>query len=112
MQQQWSVTRLPLVFYADRPQPETILSEPGDTLGTNAPAPVETTLVNSAAGAAGALAGWAVSSLGKRVRVILSFNIDFNSLSVLSLPLQTCKVQSGAQEWIDRALYRPQRTVI
>ncbi|SJK97742.1 uncharacterized protein ARMOST_00995 [Armillaria ostoyae] len=47
--------------------PETILSEPGDTLGTNAPAPVETTLVNSAAGAAGALAGWAVSSLGKRL---------------------------------------------
>ncbi|KAG7449615.1 ARM repeat-containing protein [Guyanagaster necrorhizus] len=48
--------------------PETILSDPGDRVSnSSAPASVETTLVNSAAGAAGALAGWAVSSLGKRL---------------------------------------------
>ncbi|KAK0461039.1 armadillo-type protein, partial [Desarmillaria tabescens] len=46
--------------------PETVLVEPGDR-STTTSVPSETTLVNSAAGAAGALAGWAVSSLGKRL---------------------------------------------
>lgn len=33
----------------------------------NVTLPTQGTLVNSAAGAAGALAGWAISSMGKRV---------------------------------------------
>ncbi|KAL0581808.1 Nuclear aminoacylation-dependent tRNA export pathway component [Marasmius crinis-equi] len=49
--------------------PETAIN-PMDRLGENSlppGAPGQATLVNSAAGAAGALAGWAMSSLGKRL---------------------------------------------
>nr|GAT57734.1 predicted protein [Mycena chlorophos] len=45
--------------------PETAAPEASETLGITAPA--QATLVNSAAGAAGALAGWAISSLGKKL---------------------------------------------
>ena len=50
-------------------QPETAIQENGQLLSpTNSPLPMaQTTLVNSAAGAAGALAGWAMSSLSKKV---------------------------------------------
>ncbi|RXW15424.1 hypothetical protein EST38_g10428 [Candolleomyces aberdarensis] len=45
-------------------QPETALNEPSlPEMNTSSPA----TLVNSAAGAAGTLAGWAISSLGKKL---------------------------------------------
>ncbi|KAJ7350311.1 armadillo-type protein [Mycena albidolilacea] len=43
--------------------PETAAPEASEALGITSPA--QATLVNSAAGAAGALAGWAISSLGK-----------------------------------------------
>ncbi|KAF7375945.1 Protein kinase domain-containing protein [Mycena sanguinolenta] len=43
--------------------PETAVSEASEALGITSPS--QATLVNSAAGAAGALAGWAISSLGK-----------------------------------------------
>jgi SCY1-like protein 1 len=46
-------------------QPDTAIPEASETLGITSPA--QATLVNSAAGAAGALAGWAISSLGKKV---------------------------------------------
>ncbi|KAJ7287403.1 armadillo-type protein [Mycena rebaudengoi] len=45
--------------------PETAAPEASETLGITSPA--QATLVNSAAGAAGALAGWAISSLGKKL---------------------------------------------
>jgi SCY1-like protein 1 len=46
-------------------QPETAVNEEQDTiLNTSVPVP---TLVNSAAGAAGSLAGWAISSISKKV---------------------------------------------
>ncbi|KAJ7668446.1 ARM repeat-containing protein [Mycena polygramma] len=45
--------------------PETAAPEASETLGISSPA--QATLVNSAAGAAGALAGWAISSLGKKL---------------------------------------------
>ncbi|KAJ6602181.1 armadillo-type protein [Mycena sp. CBHHK59/15] len=44
---------------------ETATPEASETLGITSPA--QATLVNSAAGAAGALAGWAISSLGKKL---------------------------------------------
>ncbi|KAJ7072523.1 hypothetical protein C8F01DRAFT_1104261 [Mycena amicta] len=47
--------------------PETAAPEASETLGITSPA--QATLVNSAAGAAGVLAGWAISSLGKRLAV-------------------------------------------
>jgi SCY1-like protein 1 len=50
-------------------EPETAVPEASETLGITSPA--QATLVNSAAGAAGALAGWAISSLGKKVPVSL-----------------------------------------
>ncbi|KAJ6593651.1 armadillo-type protein [Mycena capillaripes] len=46
-------------------KPETAAPEASEALGITSPA--QATLVNSAAGAAGALAGWAISSLGKKV---------------------------------------------
>ncbi|KAI9453132.1 armadillo-type protein [Lactarius psammicola] len=47
--------------------PETALVGDGPTLGLSTPnGGAETTLVSSAAGAAGALAGWAISSIGKK----------------------------------------------
>jgi SCY1-like protein 1 len=46
--------------------PETAITENGEP-STLAPLPGQDTLVNSAAGAAGALAGWAISSLGKKL---------------------------------------------
>ncbi|KAH8997699.1 armadillo-type protein [Lactarius hatsudake] len=47
--------------------PETALVGDGPTLGLSTPNGVaEATLVSSAAGAAGALAGWAISSIGKK----------------------------------------------
>ncbi|KAJ7647578.1 armadillo-type protein [Roridomyces roridus] len=45
--------------------PETAVPEASETLGITSPA--QATLVNSAAGAAGVLAGWAISSLGKKL---------------------------------------------
>jgi SCY1-like protein 1 len=51
-------------------QPETAMNENGDTSILPVPAG-QATLVNSAAGAAGALAGWAISSLGKKVCSLL-----------------------------------------
>lgn len=45
--------------------PQETLEMPGG-LGSVA-IPTQATLVNSAAGAAGALAGWAITSLGKKV---------------------------------------------
>ncbi|KAJ7502830.1 armadillo-type protein [Mycena galericulata] len=45
--------------------PETAIPEASEALGITSPA--QATLVNSAAGAAGALAGWAISSLGKKL---------------------------------------------
>ncbi|KAG5652468.1 hypothetical protein H0H81_004876 [Sphagnurus paluster] len=58
--------------------PETISSDatenPGPTPGTM---PEQITLVTSAAGAAGSLAGWAISSLGKKVRVVSDLFYDF-----------------------------------
>lgn len=51
-------------------QPETVAPPDGSPLpnGASVPAtPGGSTLVNSAAGAAGALAGWAFNSLGKKV---------------------------------------------
>lgn len=51
-------------------QPETAADDPAiPAIQLNASSPG--TLVNSAAGAAGSLAGWAISSLGKKVRVLL-----------------------------------------
>ncbi|KAG7090905.1 hypothetical protein E1B28_009982 [Marasmius oreades] len=47
--------------------PETALNHLDKFGGENAIVSGQTTLVNSAAGAAGALAGWAMSSLGKRL---------------------------------------------
>lgn len=53
-------------------QPETILTGDGvHAVGLSAPnGGLEATLVSSAAGAAGALAGWAISSIGKKARLI------------------------------------------
>ncbi|KAF7315272.1 Protein kinase domain-containing protein [Mycena indigotica] len=45
--------------------PETAAPEASEAIGITSPA--QATLVNSAAGAAGALAGWAISSLGKKL---------------------------------------------
>ncbi|KAJ7128934.1 armadillo-type protein [Mycena crocata] len=45
--------------------PDTAAPEASEALGITSPA--QATLVNSAAGAAGALAGWAISSLGKKL---------------------------------------------
>lgn len=47
-------------------KPETAIM-PGDDGQIAAVLPGQATLVNSATGAAGALAGWAISSLGKKV---------------------------------------------
>ncbi|KAH9044179.1 armadillo-type protein [Lactarius hengduanensis] len=48
--------------------PETAVVGDGPTLGLSTPnGGAEATLVSSAAGAAGALAGWAISSIGKKV---------------------------------------------
>ncbi|KAF7321448.1 Protein kinase domain-containing protein [Mycena kentingensis (nom. inval.)] len=53
-----------LAIHADT-MPETAAPEASEALGITSPA--QATLVNSAAGAAGALAGWAMSSLGKKL---------------------------------------------
>jgi hypothetical protein len=48
-------------------QPDTAANKDGEvTLGSNGPVP--TALVGSAAGAAGAFAGWAISGISKKVR--------------------------------------------
>jgi hypothetical protein len=75
-----------LVFYArdltfaeGLLQPETALGGDGPTLGLSTPnGGAEATLVSSAAGAAGALAGWAISSIGKKVSSLI-----FDALSFL-----------------------------
>jgi SCY1-like protein 1 len=52
-------------------QPETSVTDAAAAPGNLALAlPTQSTLVNSAAGAAGALAGWAFSSLGRKVHFI------------------------------------------
>ncbi len=53
-------------------QPETVEQEgePNILASLAPPTPGQSTLVNSAAGAAGALAGWAISSIGKKVRLV------------------------------------------
>jgi SCY1-like protein 1 len=63
----WFVLHFHLVYGSAHylPKPETAAPEASEALGITSPA--QATLVNSAAGAAGALAGWAISSLGKTV---------------------------------------------
>ena len=53
-----------------KPKPETAAVNGVDNV-TGPAVPVNATLVSTAAGAAGSLAGWAISTLGKRVSVEL-----------------------------------------
>lgn len=62
--------------------------------------PVQTNLASSAAGAAGALAGWAISSLGKKacsIIVRLSTRYVVHSCYI-SLPAENWKQTLGAQK--------------
>ncbi|EIN12027.1 ARM repeat-containing protein [Punctularia strigosozonata HHB-11173 SS5] len=81
--------------------PETVIPPEG-----HAPVPVNgatgipghSTLVNSAAGAAGALAGWAINSLGKKVSNADVFD-DGANLQLHSLPLPICKPELPQPPW-------------
>ena len=62
-------------------QPETDIVGDGPTMTLGLSAPnggAEATLVSSAAGAAGALAGWAISSIGKKASVLSSISNSYN----------------------------------
>ena len=60
---------LPWPYSIHSVQPETSVTDAAGAPANHALAlPTQSTLVNSAAGAAGALAGWAISSLGRKVR--------------------------------------------
>jgi hypothetical protein len=63
--------------------------------GTSGSTPMPGTLVDSATGAAGTLAGWAISTLGKKVRWylyrVLTFHSSFSCL--YRLLLQICRFQ-------------------
>ena len=64
-------------------QPETDIVGDGPTMTLGLSAPnggAEATLVSSAAGAAGALAGWAISSIGKKASCSL-IHLKFKSNS-------------------------------
>ncbi|EEB90614.1 hypothetical protein MPER_11155, partial [Moniliophthora perniciosa FA553] len=83
--------------------PETVIN-PLDRVGEQTMTTAQGTLVNSAAGAAGALAGWAMSSLGKRTKL----NGGLTS-KAKGLQLGASKVSSGvavaslAQQLADEA---------
>ncbi|KAJ7782912.1 hypothetical protein B0H16DRAFT_1494832 [Mycena metata] len=66
--------------------PETAISDASETLGITSPA--QATLVNSAAGAAGALAGWAISSLGKKLATT-DMQSDMTSASGMAIDRPT-----------------------
>ncbi|TFK44506.1 hypothetical protein BDQ12DRAFT_673119 [Crucibulum laeve] len=66
--------------------PDTVISE-GESSASAGPLPAPDSIVNSAAGAAGALAGWAISSLGKK--------------------LATSELQSAMSPGIDRPISAP-----
>lgn len=74
-------------------KPETAAPNPFDQFTDPVAATSQGTLVTSAAGAAGALAGWAMSSIGKRVSADYKADGDNHELTTLSLPPQTCKPQ-------------------
>jgi len=62
-----------LVSHESHSQPETAVNKDQETiLNTSVPVP---TLVNSAAGAAGSLAGWAISSISKKVFSLVNSRI-------------------------------------
>jgi SCY1-like protein 1 len=73
-------------------QPETSVTDgatsPG---GLTSAIPTQSTLVNSAAGAAGALAGWAISSLGRKVNFLSS---PREAIIYPSVQLATADLQS------------------
>lgn len=79
MRQQWYVIHIlhlpPLI--SGHCQPETVITENGDT-PTLTTLTSSDTLVNSATGAAGALAGWAISSLGRTVRIFVYPSTPFS----------------------------------
>ncbi len=57
-------------------QPETAVNKEQETiLNTAVPVP---TLVNSAAGAAGSLAGWAISSISKKVFTLVNHDPSYS----------------------------------
>lgn len=62
--------------------PETAVPEASAALGITSPA--QATLVNSAAGAAGALAGWAITSLGKRLATA-DMQTDMSSVAGIAI---------------------------
>lgn len=92
-------------------QPETAAPEteliPGGMLPLNA---TSNTLVNNAAGAAGALAGWAISSIGKKVREVwpplLNDIVDRPLAQLAAGDLQTT-MASAAGAAIDRPTSAP-----
>lgn len=95
MPQGWSVPlhnmRLTMTDYYDK-QPESATPEENNVPGAlTLPAPGQTAIVNTAAGAAGALAGWAISSLGKKACVPLFEPAGDCSHTFLSLSPPTCK---------------------
>lgn len=61
----WVTPMLKLIFRLNQPQPE---SSRDPTHDTEQRAVSPSTLATTAVGAAGAIAGWTLSSLGKRVR--------------------------------------------
>ena len=95
-----------------KPKPETAAVNGVDNVTGPVAVPVPATLVNTAAGAAGSLAGWAISTLGKRVSIGLPVCISmtlshsFHNIQLATTDMQTPINSMGGQE-IDRSTSAP-----
>ncbi|KAG6866653.1 hypothetical protein C0991_000763 [Blastosporella zonata] len=86
---------------------ENALSEPPTPGGSGAP-PEPATLVTTAAGAAGSLAGWAISSFGKKARSRL-FRICNHLLNLEQLITSDLQTAIGVPETTERPTSAPPR---
>ncbi|KDR75324.1 hypothetical protein GALMADRAFT_226987 [Galerina marginata CBS 339.88] len=78
--------------------PETAIVGGAENANTTVSVPTQATLVNSAAGAAGSLAGWAISSLGKKVSLLLRSRV-----AILTATIDGCLGFAGSNQFCSRS---------